>query len=63
LEAQASDYDPRLHDATFIVEALPAGSIIRVFGTPDRVYHVDMDNVLVWHKNLLKEVQPHPRGF
>ena len=63
LEAQASDYDPRLHDATFIVEALPAGAIIRVFGTPDRVYHVGVDNVLVWHKNLLKEVQPHPRGF
>ncbi len=63
LEAQASDYDPRLHDATFIVEALPGSAIIRIFGTPDRVYHVGADRVLVWHKNLLKEVQPHPRGF
>jgi hypothetical protein len=63
LEAQASDYDPRLHDATFIVEALPASAIIRIFGTPDRVYHVGVDRVFVWHKNLLKEVQPYPRGF
>jgi hypothetical protein len=57
-EAQASDYDARLHDATFIVQAWSNPTIRRVFGTPGRVYHVGVAKVLVWHKNLLKEVQP-----
>jgi hypothetical protein len=62
LEAQASHYDPRLHDATFIVQTPAAGAILRVFGPPDRVYWVGVDKVLVWHKNLLKEVRPPPGG-
>jgi len=57
-EAQASDYDARLHDATFMLQAASAPTIRKVFGTPDRVYHVGATRVLVWHKNLLKEVQP-----
>jgi hypothetical protein len=56
-EAQASDYDARLHDATFIVQAVPTAVIKAVFGTPDHVYHVGSARILVWHKNLLKEVQ------
>ena len=62
LEAQASDYDPRLHDATFIVQTPAVGAIYRVFGTPAHAYRVDGDKVLVWHKNLLKEVQPPAVG-
>ncbi len=57
-EAQASGYDPRLHDATFIVQAVPAATIHGVFGIPDHVYHVGSARVLVWHRNLLKQVQP-----
>jgi hypothetical protein len=57
-EAQASDYDARLHDATFIVQAAPVTAIRKVFGTPEHVYHVGVTKVLVWHKNLLNDVQP-----
>jgi hypothetical protein len=57
-EAQASDYDARLHDATFILQNAPTATIRKVFGAPDHVYHVGGTRVLVWHKNLLTEVQP-----
>jgi hypothetical protein len=57
-EAQASSYDARLHDATFIVQAAPAAVIRKVFGAPAHVYQVGVLKVLVWHKNLLTEVQP-----
>jgi hypothetical protein len=57
-EAQQSGYNARLHDATFVVQAWPAATIRRVFGTPDHVYRVGVTKVLVWHKNLLTEVQP-----
>ena len=57
-EAQASSYDARLHDATFIVQAAPSAAIAQVFGAPDHVYQVGPLKVLVWHKNLLKDVQP-----
>jgi hypothetical protein len=57
-EAQAADYNARLHDATFIVQAWPVATIRRVFGIPDDVYHAGVATVLVWHKNLLKEVRP-----
>jgi hypothetical protein len=57
-EAQASGYDARLHNATFILQNAPTAVIRKVFGTPDHVYHIGMTTVLVWRKNLLKEVQP-----
>jgi hypothetical protein len=57
-EAQASSYDARRHDATFIVLAAPSPAIDKVFGAPDHVYQVGPLKVLVWHKNLLKDVQP-----
>jgi hypothetical protein len=56
-EAQASDYNARLHNATFILQAAPTAVIDRVFGTPDHIYRVGAARVLVWHKNLLKQVQ------
>jgi hypothetical protein len=57
-EAQVSSYDARLHDPTFIVQAAPATAISKIFGAPDRVYQVGVFKVLVWHKNLLEDVQP-----
>jgi hypothetical protein len=57
-EAQAPDYNARLHDATFLVQAWPTATIRRVFGPPGHVYHVGVLKVLVWPKNLLKQVQP-----
>ena len=60
-EAQASGYDARLHDATFMVQAAPGPAIRKVFGTPAHVYLVGGTRVLVWRKNLLTDVQP-PSG-
>ena len=60
-EAQASAYDARLHDATFMVQAAPGSAIRHVFGAPAHVYLVGGTRVLVWHKNLLTDVQP-PSG-
>ena len=60
-EAQASGYDARLHDATFMVQAAPGSAIRHVFGAPAHVYLVGGTRVLVWHKNLLTDVQP-PSG-
>jgi hypothetical protein len=57
-ETQASGYDARLHDATFVLQAAPSATIRKVFGTPDHVYQVGSTRVFVWHKNLLREVQP-----
>ena len=57
-EAQASGYDASLHDATFMVQAAPGAAIRKVFGTPAHVYLVGGTRVLVWHKNLLTDVQP-----
>jgi hypothetical protein len=57
-EAQASGYDARLHDATFMVQAAPGPAIRQVFGDPAHVYLVGRTRVLVWHKNLLTDVQP-----
>ncbi|HEV2374099.1 MAG TPA: hypothetical protein VGS19_18330 [Streptosporangiaceae bacterium] len=57
-EGQASSYDARLHNATFMVQDVGSASIRRVFGTPDQVDHVGSFTVLVWHKNLLTDVQP-----
>ena len=59
-ESQASGYDARVHDATFMVQAAPATAIRRVFGAPEHVYRVGATRVLVWHKNLLTYVEPPP---
>jgi len=62
-ESQASGYDPRLHNATFMVQAAPGPVIRKVFGTPAHVYLVGGTRILVWRKNLLTDVQPlsaHP---
>jgi hypothetical protein len=56
-EAQASGYDARLHDATFMVQAAPGSAIRKVFGAPAHVYLVGGSRVLLWHRNLLTDVQ------
>lgn len=68
-ESEASWYDPRLHDARFLI--LPssrpasctgtayyqwAGTARRAFGSPAESYRVAGFVVLVWNKNLLADV-------
>jgi len=57
-EAQASSYNAGLHDATFMVQAARGTAIRHVFGSPAHVYLVGGTRVLLWHKNLLTDVQP-----
>jgi hypothetical protein len=61
-ETQKSQYDPTLHDPTFVVvsappvdppvKGLPAAAI-KTFGKPAGVYHIPGYTIMVWHKNLL----------
>jgi hypothetical protein len=70
-ESQASWYDPRLHDARFVLlfsgqpgfagEAGlapfdPASQIEASFGPPAQTYHFGRYTVLVWHQNLLQRL-------
>jgi hypothetical protein len=57
--AQASWYDPRSHDARFVIfrychGCLSLASLRRLYGPPAHVYHVVHYLVLVWNKNLLR---------
>jgi hypothetical protein len=58
-------YDPRLHDANFIVQLvkpnglpafLPPASVENTFGRPAQTYLVGPYRILVWHRNLLPEL-------
>jgi hypothetical protein len=42
------------------VQAAPGTAIRDVFGAPAHVYLVGGTRVLLWHKNLLTDVQPPP---
>jgi hypothetical protein len=64
-ESTESWYDPRLHDATFVVQMiqpgalpafLPTASLDATFGPPARAYLVGPYRILVWHKNLLTQL-------
>jgi hypothetical protein len=64
-ESTESWYDPRLHDANFIVQLikpnglpafLPLASVENTFGPPAKVYLDGPYRILVWHKNLLPEL-------
>jgi hypothetical protein len=60
-ESQASWYDPRRHDANFVVlvgnPPSPAMATVRAaFGPPERTYLVGPYTVLTWNKNLLTEL-------
>jgi len=58
-------YDPRLHNANFIVQLvkpnglpafLPLASVANTFGRPAQTYLVGPYRILVWHRNLLPEL-------
>ena len=63
--SQLPAYDPRLHNANFLVAGAPAGGAgyapeyipvpvaRRTFGPPARVYHFHGYTVMVWDVNLL----------
>ncbi len=70
-ESQASWYDPRLHDARFVLLFSgqsgfagqagltpfdPASQIEASFGPPARTYHLGRYTVLVWRQNLLQRL-------
>jgi hypothetical protein len=57
--AAASWYDPRLHDARFVIfrhceGCLSLAGLRQAFGPPAYVYRVMNYQVLVWNKNLLR---------
>ena len=64
-ETKASQFDPSLHDATFVVSTsqngpafyLPPAWIIRDFGQPAHTYHYRVWTIMTWNKNLLAELR------
>jgi hypothetical protein len=63
-ETKASEFDPRLHDANFIVTTqqdgpafyLPPARIIAAFGKPAHTYHFETWTIMTWNKNLLTDL-------
>ena len=58
-------YNPRLHRANFVILDSKPGNfshwepyllIKRYFGTPARTYHVGTYTIMVWHRNLLRDL-------
>lgn len=69
-QSRASDYDARLHDATFLVasapayargdsrEEIPLAAVLGTFGPPARVYYFSGYTVMTWKDNLLDRLRP-----
>jgi hypothetical protein len=65
-EEKASDFDPRLHYANFVLSTSEDGPsfyinpafAIRAFGKPAQIYHYSVWTIMTWNKNLLTEVKP-----
>ena len=66
-QSARSSYDPRRHDATFLVAVAPADNpsqrisyaeAVRTFGAPARVYHFSGYTVMIWNRNLLTLLSP-----
>jgi hypothetical protein len=64
-ETKTSDYDPRLHRATFVVAGGPASvapapglaaAAVRTFGPPAHIYHVGQYTILTWPRNILRQL-------
>jgi hypothetical protein len=64
-ETDISEYDPKLHDARFVVAGGPASVLpiaglahaaIHTFGRPSHVYQVGTYTVLVWNHNILRHL-------
>lgn len=59
-------FDPRLHDANFVVSTNKNGPHFvisykearTVFGKPARTYHYDGYTIWIWRKNLLDDLRP-----
>jgi hypothetical protein len=68
-QSTADAYDPRLHDANFLVtgapadgvgyaaESVPSAAVRATFGRPARVYRFDGYTVGVWNVNLLTKLR------
>jgi hypothetical protein len=69
-QASAAAFDPRRHDASFLVTQLPAvgparaaettapyPAVLATFGPPARTYRFDGYTVLVWNVNLLTRLR------
>ena len=68
-QSERSWYDPRLHDANFLVASTPpgtaeyvpnlvaAGDARRTFGPPERIYHYRGFTIMVWDVNLLTRLR------
>ena len=63
-QSKASWYDPRLHDATFVVSTRANGAnsyvshrtVLDDFGPPQRIYRFGGYTIMVWNKNLLADL-------
>jgi len=63
-QSKASWYDPRRHDANFVVSTMVNGAIPAVsyqvavadFGRPARIDHFGDDAIMIWDKNLLADL-------
>lgn len=63
-ETKASEYDPRQHDATFVVTTrqdgsrffIPRARVTGDFGEPARTFRYQAWTIMVWNKNLLARV-------
>ncbi len=64
-ETKASQFDPSLHDANFVVSTsvngpafyLPPAWIIRDFGPPAHTYHYGVWTIMTYNQNLLAELR------
>jgi hypothetical protein len=69
-QSAGSWYDPKRHDATFLVAAapgpghgdaadrMPPQTVLRTFGPPAHVYHFSGYTVMIWDRNLLPLLKP-----
>jgi hypothetical protein len=64
-EAEASQFDPGRHDATFVVTTqqdgpafwIPPARVARIFGPPVHTYHYQAWTIMTYDKNLLTDVR------
>jgi hypothetical protein len=64
-ETDVAWFNPSRHDATFVVvqsgdPSLTAAAAISAFGRPASVAHLSNWEILIYHKNLLRQVAVHP---
>jgi hypothetical protein len=63
-EAKASDFDPSLHNANFVVTTrqdgpafyIPPAWIVRAFGQPAHTYHDGVWTIMTYDQNLLDDI-------